>query len=263
MVKVNDVWWEDGIGEVLARLSEVGIVSCGGSCWLIGEEERKRRREKGANSSTVLAKIRGAGATTKLCRSGLWVGGHWCSVRRFVVVPPKAKEGVWTRVKRVIYEGKEKEVEIRGELWEVIAGLEEKVEKVVEQRLREKEWGRLVLEKIAVVQERIETLGDTLFRWADTDEEMKEEESEEEGRIIKVEVVKRIRVFGYGKEDQLLEVQGLKWWQFERLAWEIEEKRVVAVLEEERKKEKGEGEGQGGTKKKKKKKANKGKGVAE
>ncbi|RPA91234.1 hypothetical protein L873DRAFT_1871455 [Choiromyces venosus 120613-1] len=122
-----------------------------------------------------------------------------------------------------------------------MAGLEEKVEKVVEQRLREKEWGRLVLEKIAVVQERIETLGDMLFSGADSDGEMKDEESEEEGRIIGVKVVKRVGVFGYGEEDQLLEVQGLKWWQFERPAWEIEEKRVVEVLEEERKKEGGGG----------------------
>ncbi|RPB02006.1 hypothetical protein L873DRAFT_572463 [Choiromyces venosus 120613-1] len=132
IVKVNGVLWEDGIGGVLEELREAGIVSCEGSSWLVGEEERKRRREKGANSSIVLAKIRSTGATTNLCRSGLWVGGRWCSVKRFVEVPPKVKEGVWIRVRRAMYEGKEREVEMRGKLWEVMVGLEEKVEKMVE-----------------------------------------------------------------------------------------------------------------------------------
>ncbi|RPB01074.1 hypothetical protein L873DRAFT_1842728 [Choiromyces venosus 120613-1] len=277
MVKVNGVLWEDGIGGVLEGLRKAGIVSCEGSHWLVGEEERKRRREKGANSSTVLAKIRGAGVATNLCRSGLWVGGCWCSVRRFVAVPPKAKEGVWTRVRGAIIEEREKGVEGRMKIWEVLVGLKEKLEKVVERREREKDRARLVMVKLGVVQERIETLEDVLFGGADReeekvesgkeeDEEMEDEKSEESGveeEVIRAEVVKRVSVFGYGKEDQLLEVQRLRWYQFERKAWEIEVLRAALVLEEERKKEReGEKSGEGSTGiKKKKKKGNKGKGM--
>ncbi|RPA92101.1 hypothetical protein L873DRAFT_1794491 [Choiromyces venosus 120613-1] len=97
-----------------------------------------------------------------------------------------------------------------------------------------------------------------LFGPADSDTEI--EENEEKERKIKVEVVMRVGGYGYGKENQLLEVQGLKRWQFEGPAWEIEERRAAEVLKVER--IKGEVKGQGGTKAEEKKKKNKGKGKA-
>jgi len=33
----------------------------------------------------------------QLCRSGLWVGGYWCSVKRFVVVQPRRKVAGWAK----------------------------------------------------------------------------------------------------------------------------------------------------------------------
>ncbi|KAG0123474.1 hypothetical protein HOY82DRAFT_619257 [Tuber indicum] len=66
-VRVNGVVWEDGIDE----------------------KDRKARKLRGAWLSTVLAMVRGAKAGQELCRSGLWVKGRWCSVKRFVAVPPK------------------------------------------------------------------------------------------------------------------------------------------------------------------------------
>lgn len=32
-----------------------------------------------------------------MCRTGLWIGGYWCSVRRFVAVPPRKELG-WVRM---------------------------------------------------------------------------------------------------------------------------------------------------------------------
>ncbi|RPB00371.1 hypothetical protein L873DRAFT_1843003 [Choiromyces venosus 120613-1] len=198
------------------------------------------------------------GTATNLCRSGLWVGGCWCSVRRFVVVPPKVKEGVWMKVRGALREEEERRKEGRGGIWEVLAGLEEKLERIVERREGEKNWARSVMVKLGVVQEWIETLGDVLFggadgdveeekmeRGKDEDDEMGDEGSEmsEESvpEMIRAEVVKRVSVFGYGKEDQLLEVQGLRWYQFERKVWEVEMGRAALVLEEERKKERNGG----------------------
>jgi len=49
--------------------------------------------EAGKKSSTVLVKVRGEEVANRLFRTGLWVGGRWCSVRRFVVIVPQRKEG--------------------------------------------------------------------------------------------------------------------------------------------------------------------------
>ncbi|KAG0123601.1 hypothetical protein HOY82DRAFT_544135 [Tuber indicum] len=123
-VKVNGVAWEDGIGGVLAGLWEAGVVSCEGSRWLVDEQVREERKRRGARSSTVLAMVCGAKAGQELSRSGLWVGGRWCSVKRFVAVPPKKKEGVWSRVRKALYDGAVEDVEARNRVWEVLAGME-------------------------------------------------------------------------------------------------------------------------------------------
>ena len=92
-LKVGGVLWEDGIGGVRKGLEAVGIEICDEGRWLVGESTRRERMESGKKSSTVLVRVRGEGVASGLFRSGLWVGGRWCSVRRFVAIPPKRKEG--------------------------------------------------------------------------------------------------------------------------------------------------------------------------
>jgi len=92
-LKVGGVLWEDGIGGVRAGLEAVGIEICDEGKWLVGESMRRERMEAGKKSSTVLVRVRGEEVANGLFRTGLWVGGRWCSVRRFVAIPPKRKEG--------------------------------------------------------------------------------------------------------------------------------------------------------------------------
>ncbi|RPA98470.1 hypothetical protein L873DRAFT_1026608 [Choiromyces venosus 120613-1] len=98
MVKVGGVRWDDGIGGVVEGLKEAGFVSCEGGRWLVDEEEREKRIKQGRRSSTVVVRVCGREKVGELCRAGLWVGGVWCSVRRFVAVPVKRKEAGWVRV---------------------------------------------------------------------------------------------------------------------------------------------------------------------
>jgi len=92
-LKVGCVLWEDGIGGVEKGLEAVRIEICDEGRWLVGESTRRERMEAGKKSSTVLVKVRGEEVANRLFRTGLWVGGRWCSVRRFVAIPPKRKEG--------------------------------------------------------------------------------------------------------------------------------------------------------------------------
>ena len=98
MVKIGGVRWEDGIGGVEVALCEAGIAFCDGTRWLVGEEELEKRKVSGRLSSTVVARVRGMEVMGQLCRSGLWVGGYWCSVKRFVAVQPRRKSVGWEKV---------------------------------------------------------------------------------------------------------------------------------------------------------------------
>jgi len=98
MVKIGGVVWEDGIGGVSAALEEAGVEECDGTRWLVPEGELTKRKERGSLSSTVVARVKGVDVAGQLCRTGLWVGGRWCSVRRYVAVPPKKREPGWVRV---------------------------------------------------------------------------------------------------------------------------------------------------------------------
>ena len=93
MVKVGGVRWEDGIGGVEAALQEAGVEFCEGTRWLVNEEELEKRRKRGSLASTVVVRVRGLDVVHQLGRAGVWVGGYWCSVKRFVAVQPKRK--VW------------------------------------------------------------------------------------------------------------------------------------------------------------------------
>ena len=93
MVKVGGVRWEDGIGGVEAALLEAGVEFCEGTRWLVNEEELEKRRKRGSLASTVVVRVRGLEVVHQLGRAGVWVGGYWCSVKRFVAVQPKRK--VW------------------------------------------------------------------------------------------------------------------------------------------------------------------------
>ncbi|KAG0643560.1 hypothetical protein HOY80DRAFT_1090482 [Tuber brumale] len=97
MMKVGGVLWENGIGGVLADLQGTGVVVDEGSRWLVGKEERDRRRANRSSSSTVLLKVLGEESVCDLCRYGIWVGGRWCLVKRFVAIPPKLKEEEFRR----------------------------------------------------------------------------------------------------------------------------------------------------------------------
>jgi len=64
---------------------------------LVPEGELQKRKERGSLSSTVVVRIRGGDVAGQLCRTSLWVGGVWCSVRRFVAVAPVVKGPAWRK----------------------------------------------------------------------------------------------------------------------------------------------------------------------
>ncbi|KAG0633036.1 hypothetical protein HOY80DRAFT_1006322 [Tuber brumale] len=97
MVKVGGVLWEDGIGGVLTELQETSVVVGEESRWLVGKEERDCREANGSSSSMVLLKVLGEESVHDLCRYSLCVGGRWCSVKRFVVVPSRVIEEGFSR----------------------------------------------------------------------------------------------------------------------------------------------------------------------
>ena len=98
MVKIGGVRWEEGIGGVEVALREAGVGFCDGMRWLVGEEELKKRRERGGLSSTVVVRVKGEEVERQLKRAGIWVGGYWCSVKGFVAVQPKRREAGWMKV---------------------------------------------------------------------------------------------------------------------------------------------------------------------
>ena len=123
-VNVGGVRWETGIGGVQAGLMEAGVEFCEGAKWLVPEGELQKRNERGSLSSTVVVRIRGGDVAGQLCRTGLWVGGVWCSVRRFVAVAPVRKGPAWRKavdeVKEAVAGGGESVVslmkDVRGEV---------------------------------------------------------------------------------------------------------------------------------------------------
>ncbi|KAG0128052.1 hypothetical protein HOY82DRAFT_612672 [Tuber indicum] len=84
-----------GIGD-LPVMVKVGGVS---------KAERERRLLAGRKASTVLLMVRGVGSANTLCKEELWVGGYWCSVKRFVAIPPRRKDGGWVRRFEEVAEG--------------------------------------------------------------------------------------------------------------------------------------------------------------
>jgi len=98
MVKIGGVGWEEGIGRVEVALREAGIVFCDRTRLLVREEGLEKRKVSRWLASTVVARVRGMEVMGQLCRSGLWVGGYWCSVKRFVVVQPRRKSVGWEKV---------------------------------------------------------------------------------------------------------------------------------------------------------------------
>ena len=98
MVKIGGVRWVDGIGGVEVALREMGVEFCEGTKWLVGEEELEKRRKRGSLSSTVVVRVRGEQVVRQLGRAGVWVGGYWCSVKRFVAVQPKRTVRGWEKV---------------------------------------------------------------------------------------------------------------------------------------------------------------------
>ena len=96
-VKMGGIRWESGIGGVQAGLMEARVEFCEGAKWLVPEGELQKRKERGSLASTVVVRIRGGNVAGQLCCTGLWVGGVWCSVRRYVVVAPVRKGPAWRK----------------------------------------------------------------------------------------------------------------------------------------------------------------------
>ena len=91
MVKVGGVRWKNGIGGVKAALQEAGVEFCEGTRWLVNEKELEKRRKRGSLAFTVVVRVRGLDMVHQLGRADIWVGGYWCSGKRFVAVQPKRK----------------------------------------------------------------------------------------------------------------------------------------------------------------------------
>ncbi|RPA89571.1 hypothetical protein L873DRAFT_1796025 [Choiromyces venosus 120613-1] len=138
MVKVGGVWWDGGIDGVVQGLKEAGFVSYEGGKWLVDEGEREKRIKQGKRSSTVVVKVIGWERVGELCHAGLWVGGVWCSVRKFVAVPVKRKEAGWVRVVEKIEEQVEgMEMNVEGAvvaMGEKVANVEKSVVGVAEEQ---------------------------------------------------------------------------------------------------------------------------------
>ncbi|RPA92972.1 hypothetical protein L873DRAFT_117784 [Choiromyces venosus 120613-1] len=60
--------------------------------------------KQGHRSSTMVVRVVERERVGELCRAGLWVGGVWCSVRKFVAVPVKRREAGWVRVVKKVDE---------------------------------------------------------------------------------------------------------------------------------------------------------------
>ena len=203
MVKIGGVRWEEGIGGVEAALHEAGVEFCEGTRWLVKEEELEKRRKRGSLASTVVVRVKGEKVVHQLGRAGVWVGGYWCSVKRFVAVQPKRKVRGWERV------------------WDRLSGdvgeLKERlVDKVVVKEDRERDrWVKkmeegegTVLASLRLLGDRMERLegmvkgvGKEMWRRKEKKEVVEEEEEvvgkmEEESEEEEVEMVKgKLSVF--------------------------------------------------------------------
>ena len=98
MVKVGGVRWSEGIGGVEAALREAGVGFCEGTRWLVGEEGLDKRRKRGGLVSTVVVRVVGEEVVRQLGRAGIWVGGYWWLVKKFVAVQLRRKEAGWMKV---------------------------------------------------------------------------------------------------------------------------------------------------------------------
>ena len=98
MVKIGGVRWNAGIGGVEAALRKAGVGFCEGIRWLVGEEELNKRRKRGSLASTVVVRVMGEEVVRQLGRAGIWIGGYWCSVKKFEAVQPRRKEAGWMKV---------------------------------------------------------------------------------------------------------------------------------------------------------------------
>jgi len=209
MVKVGGVRWEEGIGGVENALREAGVGFCDGTRWLVGEEELDKRRKRGGLASTVVVRVRGEEVERQLNRAGLWVGGYWCSVKRFVAVKPKRKEAGWMRVVDTI----------RGDVEVVLKDGKERDKR--EEREREKRGialgqgiglGKVELkdlsDKVGKLEKVILSLGRELARkkgdWTREDDRREKRSLISEEEVVKKEEKKeersRVSVFTPGME---------------------------------------------------------------
>jgi len=107
--------WESGAKEPMWEATPVGaaaqettcywqevperIVSCEGGHWLVDDAERDRRMKAGKTSYPVVALVRRGKEVDRPFRSGMWLAGRWCSIRRFLAVKLVRKVDRWRQVK--------------------------------------------------------------------------------------------------------------------------------------------------------------------
>ena len=113
-IKVGGVAWLVGVEGVVEELGRMGFVICEGSRWLVDDEERGRRMKAGKTSSTVLAMVRGGKEVDALFRTGMWLAGRWCSIRRFLSVKPVRKVDRWRQVKVALEAGQRRVEKVYG-----------------------------------------------------------------------------------------------------------------------------------------------------
>ena len=210
MVKIGGVRWDEGIGGVEAALREAGISFCDGTRWLVGGEELEKRRKRGSLASTVVVRVMGEEVVRQLGRAGIWVGGYWCSVKKFVAVQPRRKEAGWMKV----MDGIKSHVEF---VTERLEKKEEKMGKEAERKGKgiafgERDMKMEELVRLGGKMEKLEKLvlglGKELARkkgdWTKGDDrKVKERAMEEEEEVIeeeKKEERKRVSVFTPGME---------------------------------------------------------------
>jgi len=138
-LKVGGVAWLVGVEGVVAELGRLGIVSCEGSRWLVDDAEQDWRMKEGKTSSMVLALVRGGKDVDGLFRSGMWLAGRWCSIRRFLAVKPVRKVDRWRQVK-VVLDAHRMRVEKVFGLVEAFMGGDEEEGKEEETAASEKRW---------------------------------------------------------------------------------------------------------------------------
>jgi len=173
-LKVGGVAWLVGVEGVVDELGRMGIVICEGSRWLVDENERSRRMKERKASSTVVALVRGGKEVDALFRSGVWLAGRWCSIKRFVSIKPVRKVDRWRQVK-VALEANRRRVEKVFGLVEAFMGVEEEEE--IESITSEERYGEMMEEKV----ERLRGKGKGVETGAPRKEEKEEKVGFESG----------------------------------------------------------------------------------